>query len=300
MRLSVEHRTTYRYARSASLCYNLAHLTPRCTDRQQVLSSSLTIDPDPDDRRTHVDEYGNAVEFFAVQRPHDRMTVVSSAVVEVAPHDISPAAERPWESHHDAVITPGPEREFLLESPFVPLLDEVGRYAAESFPPGRSLLDALTDLTARLHHDIRFEPGSTTVSTPLSEVLERREGVCQDIAHLAVACLRTQGLAARYVSGYLETVPPPGATKLIGADATHAWSAVRLADGSWLELDPTNDVVAPEHHVVVAWGRDYGDVPPVKGVVMSAEAEMELTVAVDVTRIADEEPIGVASGAVRP
>jgi transglutaminase-like putative cysteine protease len=138
------------------------------------------------------------------------------------------------------------------------------------------------------------------VSTPISDVLERREGVCQDIAHLAVACLRSQGLAARYVSGYLETVPPPGGTKLIGADATHAWVAVRLADGSWLELDPTNDVVAPEHHVVIAWGRDYGDVPPVKGVVMSAEAEMELTVAVDVTRVPAGDTGGRTNGVGGP
>lgn len=294
MRLAVEHRTTYRYATPASLCYNLAHLTPRSTDRQQVLESSLDIDPDPDDRRTHVDEYGNSVEFFAIQRPHDHLTVLARSVVEVAPHDISPAAHRPWEVHHDAVVTPGPERELLLESPNVVLLDDVHRYAAPSFPPGRSLLEALTDLTTRLHRDISFEPGTTSVTTPISEVLERRRGVCQDIAHLAVACLRSHGLAARYVSGYLETVPPPGEAKLVGADATHAWLSVRLADGSWLELDPTNGIVAPEHHVVVAWGRDYGDVVPVKGVVMSAEAEMELTVAVDVTRIASEGPARVA------
>jgi transglutaminase-like putative cysteine protease len=300
VRLAVEHRTTYRYAAPASLCYNLAHLTPRRTDRQQVLESSLEIDPDPDDRRAHVDEYGNSVEFFAIQRPHDTLTVLASSVVEVAPNDISPAAQRPWEVHHDAVVTPGPERELLLESPNVALLDEVHRYAAASFTPGRSLVEALTDLTERLHRDIRFEPGTTTVTTPISEVLERRRGVCQDIAQLGVACLRSHGLAARYVSGYLETVPPPGGSKLVGADATHAWLAVRLADGSWLELDPTNGIVAPEHHVVVAWGRDYGDVVPVKGVVMSAEAEMELTVAVDVTRIADEEPAAVASGAIGP
>jgi transglutaminase-like putative cysteine protease len=168
----------------------------------------------------------------------------------------------------------------------VPLLDELERYATPSFAPGRSLLDSVGDLTSRLHADFRFQPGATNVSTPLSEVLEHRSGVCQDFAHLAVGCLRSMGLAARYVSGYIETLPPPGQAKLIGADATHAWCAVRLADGSWLDLDPTNAAVGPDHYLVVAWGRDYGDVAPVKGVVMSANDTMELSVAVDVVRVA--------------
>lgn len=285
MRFSVEHTTTYRYAAPASLCHSLAHLTPRSTVRQRVLSSSLDITPEPDDRRRRSDVHGNVVDHVAVQRPHDHLVVTARSLLELDPVDISPCAVEPWEQHRGAALVVGPERELLLSSPLVPLLEPVSDYAAPSFPPGRPLIEAVHELTSRLHDDLSFEPGSTTVSTPVHEVLERRRGVCQDFAHLAVACLRSCGLATRYVSGYLETLPPPGGPKLVGADATHAWVSVRLADGSWLDLDPTNDLVAPEHHLVVAWGRDYGDVVPLKGVVMSSQQEMELAVSVDVARV---------------
>jgi transglutaminase-like putative cysteine protease len=187
------------------------------------------------------------------------------------------------------VIEATAQREFLLESPLVPTLAELEQYAAPSFTAGRPLLEAVTDLTHRIFRDFLFDPGFTTVSTPLIEVLRHRRGVCQDFAHLAVGCLRSVGLAARYVSGYIETVPPPGVAKLIGADASHAWCSVRLADGSWLDLDPTNDAVGPDGYLTVAWGRDYSEVVPVKGVVMSAGSGMALTVAVDVSR-RDDEP----------
>jgi transglutaminase-like putative cysteine protease len=287
MRFSVEHTTSYRYAAPASLCHDLAHLRPRTTARQRVVSSSIEVLPEPDDRRSRLDVHGNHVEHLALQRPHDGLEVVARSVLELDPVDISPAAARPWEEHRGAALVVGPEREMLLASPLVPLLPEAAAYAAPSFPPGRPLLDAVTELTARLHAELRYEPGSTTVATPLEEVLSTRRGVCQDFAHLAVACLRSTGLATRYVSGYLETLPPPGQPKLVGADATHAWCSVRLSDGSWLDLDPTNDLVAPEHHLVVAWGRDYADVVPFKGVVMTSEGDMELRVAVDVTRLPD-------------
>ena len=281
------HTTRYRYSSPASLCYNLLHLGPRETRTQRVLHSELRIEPTPDDRSRRLDEHGNEVEYVTIERPHDGLVVTSTCELQVEPYDISPAAHRSWEDTRDAVIGPTPEREFLLESPQVPLLAELEQYAQPSFTPGRSLLDAVADLTSRVHTDFRFEPGATNVSTPLVEVLEHRSGVCQDFAHLAVGCLRSMGLAARYVSGYIETLPPPGQDKLVGADATHAWCAVRLSDGSWLDLDPTNDAVGPAHYLVVAWGRDYGDVAPVKGVVMSANDTMELSVAVDVARIAD-------------
>lgn len=285
MRFQVRHVTSYRYAGTASLCYNLAHLTPRETSRQRVLHAELVVDPVPDDRSHRLDEHGNRVEYFTIERPHEGLDVTSSCELEVAPYDISPAAARTWEATRDAVVGPLAEREFLLESALVPALDQVADYAAPSFPAGRTLLDAVTDLTSRIHRDFAFHPGATTVSTPLHEVLELRSGVCQDFAHLAVGCLRSMGLAARYVSGYLETLPPPGQPKLVGADATHAWCAVRLADGSWLDLDPTNDAVGPDDYLVVAWGRDYADVVPVKGVVMAARDDMELRVAVDVERV---------------
>lgn len=299
MRYRVEHRTSYRYGAPVSLCYNVAHLTPRATPTQRVLSATLAVDPSPDDRGDRVDEHGNHVEYFTVERPHGGLVVTSTCELEVQPADASPAARRSWEDTRDAVVDTTPERGFQLESPLVPALTELAEYAAGSFPAGRELLDAVADLTARLHRDIAYEPGATTVATPLAEVLEHRRGVCQDLAHVAVGCLRSVGLAARYVSGYLETVPPPGVPKLIGADATHAWCSVRLADGTWLDLDPTNDLVAPERHLVLAWGRDYGDVVPLKGVVMAADERMELDVAVDVARLPEARPVA-ADPAVRP
>lgn len=285
MRFQVRHVTRYRYSGSASLCYNLTHLGPRETRTQRVLHSEVLIEPRPDDRSRRLDEHGNEVEYFTIERPHDGLSITATSELRVDPYDISPAAGRTWESTRDAVVDPTPDREFLLESPLVPFLPAIEAYAAPSFTPGRPLLEAVRDLTSRIHADFRFQPGATTVSTPLDEVLAGRTGVCQDFAHLAVGCLRSMGLAARYVSGYIETLPPPGQDKLVGADATHAWCAVRLADGSWLDLDPTNDAVGPDHYLILAWGRDYGDVVPVKGVVMSAHDAMELSVAVDVVRL---------------
>lgn len=285
MRFEVRHTTRYRYSSPASLCYNQAHLAPRDTPRQRVETSDLDIEPRPDDHSHRIDEHGNRVDYFTIERPHQGLAVTATCTLSVDPNDISPAADRSWESTRDAVVDPSPERELQLESPLVPHLPQVAAYAAPSFPAGRPLIDSVRDLTGRIHRDFTFRPGATTVSTPLSDVLEQRSGVCQDFAHLAVGCLRSMGLAARYVSGYIETLPPPGQPKLVGADATHAWCAVRLADGSWLDLDPTNDAVGPDQHLVVAWGRDYGDVVPVKGVVMAAKDAMELTVSVDVVRL---------------
>lgn len=287
MRFQVDHTTSYRYQSPASLCYNQIHLRARDTPNQRIVRSEIVIDPRPDDRTDRDDVHGNAVSYFTVERPHDTLVVTARTEFDMGPYDISPAAERSWEATRDAHIDPTPGREFLLESPLVPALPEVERYALDSFVPGRSLLDAVTDLTSRIHRDFVFDPGFTTVSTPLAVVVAHRRGVCQDFAHLAVGCLRSMGLAARYVSGYIETLPPPGQPKLIGADASHAWCSVRLADGSWLDLDPTNDVVGPDDYLTLAWGRDYSEVVPVKGVVMSTGPGMQLTVEVDVRRLDD-------------
>ncbi len=172
-----------------------------------------------------------------------------------------------------------------LGSPAVEVTDMVAAYAAPSFPPGRSLLAAVTDLTSRIFQDFTFDPSFSDVATPVDEILAHRRGVCQDFAHLAIGGLRAMGLPARYVSGYLETEPPPGQPKLVGADASHAWCATYLPGWGWLDLDPTNDQVAPTHHVTVAWGRDYRDVVPLRGVVVGPAARQELAVAVDVVRL---------------
>jgi transglutaminase-like putative cysteine protease len=285
----VVHTTRYRYSSPASLCYNQIHLAARETSGQRIIGSEITIDPRPDDLSERLDTHGNSITYFTIERPHESLVVTATTEFDVDPYDISPAAQRTWESTRDTVIEAIPSREFLLESPFVPSLPEVEEYARPSFSPGRPLIDAVSDLTSRIFSDFIFDPGFTTVSTPLSDVLAHRRGVCQDFAHLAVGCLRSVGLAARYVSGYIETLPPPGEEKLIGADASHAWCSVRLADGSWLDLDPTNDAVGPDWYLTLAWGRDYSEVVPVKGVVMSTGAGMALSVGVDVKRI--EEPL---------
>lgn len=280
----VTHTTRYRYEVGATLCTNLAHLLPRDTPNQRVLAAEVTVDPEPDDRRQRHDLFGNEVLHFAVERPHDHLTVTARSRIEAgrAPAPVDDGS--PWEAARDAAV----DADGLLlrrATPFVPDLAVLADLAGPSFPPGASLLAAVTDLTRRLHDDFTYDPTATSVSTPLLDVIEQRAGVCQDFAHLALGCLRSVGLTARYVSGYLETFPPPGQPKLVGADASHAWCAVRRADGTWLDLDPTNAAVAPAHHLTVAWGRDYGDVVPLKGVVQATRGATRLDVAVDVTRV---------------
>lgn len=280
----VNHVTRYRYEEPAALCVNQAHLTPRRTPAQEVVWSDLVIDPVPDDWSERLDVFGNRTSYFAIERPHAELTVTATCLVTRRPLEPGDAAQLGWEAARDAA-TGVDERDLVLETPSVPHLDELVRWAGESFGPGRPLLDVVTDLLGRIGATYAYDPHATSVSTPLDEVVHRRRGVCQDFAHLLLAALRSHGLPARYVSGYLETLPPPGEPKLVGADASHAWCAVRLADGSWLDLDPTNDQVAPLHHVTLAWGRDYRDVAPLQGVVLSASASAQLDVEVDVERI---------------
>jgi transglutaminase-like putative cysteine protease len=225
--------------------------------------------------------------YFSVQDIHQSLEVTAVSHVRVAPRPLAESrSSAPWEKARRALRDdPDPEvreaRQFVLESPFVSCSRAIRDYASESFPSGRALLEAVMDLTQRIYRDFTYDPHFTTLATPLSEVMGKRRGVCQDFAHLATACLRSLGLAARYVSGYLETLPPPGQAKLVGADASHAWIAVYLPGEGWAEFDPTNDCMAGERHITLAWGRDYGDVAPLKGV-MSGGGSHTLKVAVDV------------------
>jgi transglutaminase-like putative cysteine protease len=286
----VRHLTRYDYEGRVTLCHNLARILPRWAAGQDIISSRLVIDPPPDDQRAHTDLFGNVVTYFSIDVPHDQLSVTAESEVRVRALP-SPASGGPsWE---ESVVPAGAHvgeaallRELALPSPLVPSLAAVAEYAAPSFTPGRSGADAVLDLTRRIHAELVFDPGFTTVSTPLSEVIEHRRGVCQDFAHLAVGCLRSVGLATRYVSGYIETDPPPGRPKLVGADASHAWCSVWLAGHGWLDLDPTNGVLPSDRHITAAWGRDYGDVTPLKGVVFAGGAHQRLTVEVDVVRIA--------------
>ncbi len=287
----VTHRTEYRYDDAVRASYGQTHLLPRTTPQQDAQSASVSFWPVPDDRRTRVDFYGNRCVAFSILATHDRLTVEATSTVEVLGAPAPPlAAEVPWEvARDDTRRGTDPEgllaRDMTLASPRVSLGTEVHDYAAPSLAAGRPLLDAVVDLTHRIHADFAYEPGATDVGTRVEDVLAARAGVCQDFAHLEIACLRSHGLAARYVSGYLETDPPPGRPKMQGSDESHAWLAVHLPGDGWIGLDPTNDVLTGDRHVTTAWGRDYGDVPPVEGIIFTDGATHEMDVTVDVVRL---------------
>jgi transglutaminase-like putative cysteine protease len=223
-----------------------------------------------------------------VLEPHTQLAVTAESVVDLTrPASLPLAVDQPWEVVRDRLrLDPDDDafdaRGFVLDSPKVVVTPAVAAYAAESFPAGRPLTEALTELTSRIHTDFAYAPGATSVRTTLTELLEDRKGVCQDFAHLAVGCLRSVGLAGRYVSGYLETVPPPGRPRLVGADVSHAWASVFVPDAGWVDVDPTNDRFVSNRYVTTACGRDYGDVSPVKGVIYTDSTKNELLVSVDV------------------
>jgi transglutaminase-like putative cysteine protease len=296
----VVHRTEYRYDAEVTASYSEAHLLPRELPHQSVLETNLAVDPTPSDRSGHIDYFGNHTTFFSVDAPHTVLTVLATSVVEARPPAAIPANAGPaWHGVSEALrrdpsLDPeGHVRALALDSPLVGISDAVRRYAAPSFTGDRPVAAAALDLCTRIHADFEYRPGSTSIATGVDEVLARRQGVCQDFAHLAIACLRAVGLPARYVSGYLETQPPPGREKLEGADASHAWASVFVPGHGWLDLDPTNDTVPDDRYVVTAWGRDYSDVAPIKGVIYSTGLTQELVVAVDVVRLT----ASLASGA---
>jgi transglutaminase-like putative cysteine protease len=277
VKLTVRHETRFTYAAVVTHGLSEARVLPRETPTQAVLSAEVGVEPLPDDRSEYLDFFGNRVVHLAVARPHTVLTVTARAEVDVTPAVPGPAADEPW----DAIGRPPPELvQYVVGSPLVSADRAVAAYAGGSFPPGRPLREAVSDLTDRIHRDFVYEPGATTILTPVSEVMARRRGVCQDFAHLEIACLRSLGLAARYVSGHIEA-GGDGGDGLVGAGASHAWCAVALPDGSWLDLDPTNRRVAPPAHVTVGWGRDYSDVAPLKGVILGG-GNHAVRVAVDV------------------
>lgn len=284
MRYVIRHSTTYRSPHPVTMGYHQAHLSPRDTPGQRVISHHLDVCPKPADRADHIDLYGNRFTYFCVEKPHDVLDVTALSEIEILKR--RPLADpRPsWELAVDALDADPMTVDFASASPLVGRTPGVADYVAPSFQAGRPLLECVVDLNHRIHQDFAYRPGLTTVTTPLVEVLNSRRGVCQDFAHLAIACLRSMGLAARYVSGYIESASADGLPALVGADASHAWASVRGPDGMWIDLDPTNDVVEPVSHITVAWGRDYSDVVPLKGVVTSTGGPTEMEVAVSVTR----------------
>jgi transglutaminase-like putative cysteine protease len=253
----------------------------------------LEIHPVPVGRGVHVDSFGNTATYFEIEGKHDELEVIARSLVEVSAARVqNPAATPSWEAVRDACqgekLTPGSDAGiFRFASPMVPLGPDFAAYARPDFPPGRPVLEGVVALTKRVFTEFRFDPRATNVTTPVAEVFRKRAGVCQDFAHLMLACLRSLGLPARYVSGYLETAPPPGKPRLIGADASHAWISVFCGEAAgWVDTDPTNNILPGERHITVAWGRDFSDVSPLRGVTLGAGGQ-RLEVAVDVMPVVE-------------
>jgi transglutaminase-like putative cysteine protease len=286
MTYRITHKTTYNYKHPVSVGNHAVYLTPRSIPNHRCTWSELRVRPTPVMRSEHTDYFGNSVSLFTVQEPHETLEVEARSDVTIDSDATlwpkhSPAWDRVASSLSTDLNKAGLDAyQFVFESPRVRRGAEFLSYAAVSFTPGRPLAEALLDLTARIHNDFRYDSKATNVRTPTEEVFRKRRGVCQDFAHLQIACLRSLGLAARYVSGYLRTFPVPGRPRLTGADASHAWVSVYCPGAGWLDIDPTNNMVPSRSHVTLAWGRDYGDVSPVRGVILGGR-DHTLDVSVD-------------------
>ncbi|MDB6076936.1 MAG: Transglutaminase [Akkermansiaceae bacterium] len=284
----IRHRTTYRYEIPANLGHNEARLRPRDLPGQRCLSWKLSIEPGPEYHRERYDSFGNHIDHFSIQRPHTELVITAQSEVEVLS-----SRQLPLESAAAWDAVPGmlraakdaaslDARAFALASPQVPVSAELAEFARIDFAPGRPTLEGVAALNARIFREFKFDPGFTTVSTPVADVLANRRGVCQDFAQVMIAALRSIHLPARYVSGYLETLPPPGKPKLVGADASHAWVSVFVPGQGWVDFDPTNNVRPSDRHIITAIGRDYGDVAPLRGVTVGGTSH-KLSVSVDVS-----------------
>ena len=283
----VSHRTVYDYNVPVSISHHLLHLTPRNAAFQTCRDSAVEISPAPTVRAPGVDYFGNPTTFVTIQQSHVELVLHALSIIEVTEREIPEAAATPtWEAVRDGVLdarTAGGLQalEFTFASPYVPLPSQIRDYARRSFPTGRPILAGARELTHRIFTDFKYDPKATTVGTSVAESFAKRRGVCQDFAHIQLACLRALGLPARYVSGYLLTHPPEGKERLVGADASHAWLSVWIPGHDWVDLDPTNDVIPGREHITVGWGRDYGDVSPVSGV-MFGGGDHDVSVSVDV------------------
>jgi transglutaminase-like putative cysteine protease len=286
----VRHKTTYDYEDPVSVSHHILRLTPHNSRSQTCKRSEIQIIPRPATRTVHTDYFGNEATEFTLLEPHERLIVDASSELEVKALPLPDFADSPpWENVRDSMagnytIEGLNAYQFVFDSKRVKGRPELGEYARESFPERRPLLEAVLDLTRRINQDFRFDTKATEVSTPVETFFEKRRGVCQDFSHLQIACMRSLGLPARYVSGYLRTMPPPGKPRLVGADASHAWCAAWSPGAGWVDFDPTNNVVPTDGHVTVAWGRDYSDVSPIHGVLLGG-ARHKLDTGVDVNPI---------------
>lgn len=310
MKYRITHTTHYHYSQSVGLCQNEARLQPRNFWRQHCDNSRFDINPAPMDFSERIDFFGNRVTYFAIQQPHTQLIVTAISDVTIFPrqNNLDLFNQMTWEQVRNLLQETSSQgqtqsqqghiqeqnqeqsleileaRQYVLDSPMVTITQELADYAQKSFLPNHALVDVVHDLMKRIYKDFTYDPTFTTIATPLSEVLSFRRGVCQDFAHLAIACLRAYGIAARYISGYVETVPEPGKQRLVGADASHAWFSVYIPDTGWLDFDPTNNTVPLDQHITLAWGRDYSDVTPLKGIAFGG-GQHTLSVSVDVLRL---------------
>ena len=291
MTYSVEHTTRYKYHEQVSLCHNIAALSPRNTDKQICKASNLIITPLPDVLEEHTDFFGNKLYYFVIEQEHYELTVTVKSKVEKIPATAEPEMfpGHSWENVRDMLLRSNGElmdvRQFIYPTTITTPNETIKDYALKSFTRHMPVLDAVFDLVKRIYKDFRFTPGFSTVSTPLAIVMKEKKGVCQDFAHLAISCLHAMELPARYVSGYIETMAPEGKEKLTGVDASHAWLSVFIPGMGWTDFDPTNNRRPDEQYITIGWGRDYFDIIPLKGVIMSS-SNHDLKVSVDVKRIA--------------
>jgi transglutaminase-like putative cysteine protease len=292
MKYTVQHITRYSYALSVSHCYNLAFVMPRTTERQRVENIDVHLSPPATTQAIHTDYFGNQFLQFSIEKDHTELTLNVTSSIEVESKTThnnldfgNPCSYVHYLLQHRQDLETFNAREFMLDSPLVQQHQELLNYAAPSFMSDRPFLSAVMDLTQRIFNDFTYDPTFSDVATPLSEVLKHKRGVCQDFAHLAIGCLRSLGYPARYVSGYLETLPPEGQQKLVGSDATHAWFSVYSPGEGWYEFDPTNNLMIGAQHITTAWGRDYSDVTPLKGIIFGGGHSPQLFVSVDVSRV---------------
>ena len=294
MKFIVRHVTKYSYEQPVSSCHNIAYMVPRNTASQQLDTIAIAISPTASVSNTRTDYFGNQLYQFSIEQDHSELEVEVTSHIRVDEMPINRnldfgntcaySKQRLQQSTDPECLT---AREFLLDSPMIQQHADLAHYAAAFFPDDRPFLSAVMELTEKIYTDLTYDPGFSDVATPLSDVMKHKRGVCQDFAHFAIGCLRSLGYPARYVSGYLETLPPPGQEKLVGADATHAWFGVFSPGEGWFEFDPTNNKMASEQHITTAWGRDYSDVTPLKGVIFGGGKQHTLSVSVDVQRLAD-------------
>lgn len=288
MQYRITHKTTWTYERPVTVCHYTARLEPRTLPQQSCPWHELHIHPQPTEKATRCDYFGNSSVYFEIEGSHESLEITAQSLVRLQQNaPVDSRATPAWELVRDACLadqlTPtAVAGEMCFASPLIPVDSVFAAYAKPSFPPGRPILEGVKDLNRRIFKDFAFDPTATDFATPVAKVLQQRRGVCQDFAQVMIACFRSLGLPARYVSGYLETLPPPGQPKLVGADASHAWVSVYCGDEvGWTDADPTNNVLPGSRHITLAWGRDFGDVSPLRGITIGA-GEQALQVSVDV------------------